>query len=263
MLSSTILILSIFSTFVVAQKSFLQVHYFANDQWADSNVCANTDSWKVSLQSRIDSCANSTSTGCVTPWEYRINLLGTNQRVTSSCSKDDAQLNLPVENQNVAIVKFYSSPLCESSKWEEVYAIRNSNDCMKNFLNDSVAEGTKDGFIKVTCPGTGSGVGRISFFKDDTCKTRIASDLYTGPGYIDLNDRCFKGTNFIRAYCQESIKVNEESTGEKITRECKDDPNQDKCKVLVDEAKTGNGFSIQIPNLMVFAFITFICSLLF
>lgn len=255
---------------------FFQTHYFQSEDPAFMNdaaangsqavVCDGSDNWKVTLLSRTPDCPSNDQ--CTPPNDFRINLdkaqlnISSITRVKALCNDQDPELKLPVTDERIAVVKFYNDNLCERNTWTAVYAIRTGNECMRNFLNDSVAEGTKDGFIKVTCPGAGIGNGRISFYQNAICTERIPSDIYSGPGYIDLNDKCFKGTNYIRAYCQEAVKVNDESTGEKIDRECKEDPNQLKCQKPTDNAN-GDISHFQIPNLMIMAIITFICSLLF
>lgn len=269
------------SIYANAQKSFFfQTHYFQSEDQTFINstiangtqslVCDNLDNWKVTLLSRTPDCPSNDQ--CSNPFDFRINLNKYNgdanmsiTQVKALCNNDNPDLALPVQEETVAVVKFFNDTLCERNTWISVYAIRTGNECLRNFLNDSVAEGTKDGYIRVTCPSTGTGNGRISFFRDNNCKERIPSDIYTGPGYIDLNDRCFKGTNYIRAYCQGAAQVNEESPSEKLARECKEKPDQDKCKPPKDDViGNGNGaYIIQVPNLIVLVFISMIFTLIF
>lgn len=197
----------------------------------------------MTLQSRIESCYASTNDDCVPPQDYRVNLEKANVKVKGECKPQDPVLTLPVTDEKVAIVKFFNNSACNREQFMTLYAIRaNSGECMKNFLNDSVAEGTRQGYIRVTCAGAGRAQSRISFFADNECTKRIASDIYTGPGYIELNDKCFQGTNYIRAYCQNAAAVNEVSEGEKFDDDCKKDPSQAKCQPEKPVNVTSAGF---------------------
>ena len=109
--------------------------------------------------------------------------------------------------------------------------------------------------MKVQCSSDATR-SRILFYSDAECKTRVPSDGINGEPLINMDDKCFKGANYIRAYCQTPTKVNDLSNGEKEAEACKKD--KTKCP---DYEKKSSALSLgALSNVLVaisvFAFLT-------